>query len=151
MPKTKQFTVSMDNHPGAVAEIARTLGSAKVNILSLLGTSQGTGGIVQLLVDDPRRAKKALDSARVAYQETPAELHELPNKPGALAHVLDKLAAKGVNLASIHATPAKAGNKAVVVYTAKPAPRAAPAAAGMPRPSPPPSTHRHPSTTPSPP
>ncbi len=66
MAKTKQFTISIDNHPGAVAEIARTLGSAKVNILSLLGTSQGTGGIVQLLVDDPRRAKKALDSARVA-------------------------------------------------------------------------------------
>ena len=111
MAKTKQFTVSIDNHPGAVAEIVRTLGSAKVNILSLLGTSQGTGGIVQLLVDDPRRAKKALDSARVAYQETLAELHELPNKPGALALVLDKLAAKGINLASIHATARKAARR----------------------------------------
>jgi len=129
MAKTKQFTVSLDNHPGAVAEIARTLGSAKVNILSLLGTSQGTGGVVQLLVDDPRRAKKALDSARVAYQETPAELHELPNKPGALAHVLDKLAAKGVNLASIHATAAKGGKKAVIVYTAEAAPMTATATA----------------------
>jgi hypothetical protein len=129
MAKTKQFIISIDNHPGAVAEIARTLGSAKVNILSLLGTAQGTGGIVQLLVDDVRRAKKALDSARIAYQEKTAEQYELPNKPGALAQSLDKLAAKGVNLASIHATAAKGGKKAVIVYTAEAAPMAATATA----------------------
>ncbi len=129
MAKTKQFTISIDNHPGAVAEIARTLGSAKVNILSLLGTSQGTGGTVQLLVDDARRAKKALDSARISYQETPAEQLELPNKPGALAECLAKLAAKGVNLASVHATAAKGGKKAIIVYTAEAAPMAATATA----------------------
>ena len=42
MAKTKQFTISVDNHPGAVAHIAKTLGDAKVNILSLLGTAQGS-------------------------------------------------------------------------------------------------------------
>jgi hypothetical protein len=129
MAKTKQFIISIDNHPGAVAEIAKTLGSAKVNILSLLGTAQGTGGIVQLVVDDARRAKKALDSARISYQETPAEQYELPNKPGALAQCLDKLAAKGVNLTSIHATAAKGGKKAVIVYTAEAAAKAATATA----------------------
>lgn len=119
MAKTKQFTISVDNHPGVVAGIAKTLGDAKVNILSLLGTSQGTAGTVQLIVEDARRAKKALDAARIFYQETPAETYDLPNKPGALAQCLDKLAAKGVNLSSIHATAAKGGKKAVVVYTAE--------------------------------
>src|SRR5882762_5205576 len=116
MAKTKQFTITVDNHPGAVAELAKTLGNAKVNILSLLGTAQGTGGTVQLIVDDARRAKKALDSARIAYQETPAESRDLPNKPGALSQYLDKLAAKGVK-------------KAVVVYTAEAAAKAATATA----------------------
>jgi hypothetical protein len=129
MAKTKQFVISIDNHPGAVAGIAKTLGSAKVNILSLLGTAQGAGGMLQLLVDDPRRAKKALDSARISYQEMPAEQYELPNKPGALAQSLEKLAAKGVNLASIHATAAKGGKKAVIVYTAEAAAKAATATA----------------------
>jgi hypothetical protein len=125
MAKTKQFTIAIDNQPGAVAGIARTLGDAKVNILALLGTAQGTAGSVQLVVDDARRAKKALDAARIAYQETPAETYDLPNKPGALAQCLDKLAAKGVNLNSIHATAAKGGKKAVVVYTAEAAAKAA--------------------------
>src|SRR3981081_3082446 len=125
MAKTKQFTIAVDNQPGAVAGIAKTLGNAKVNILSLLGTAQGTGGTVQFIVDDARRAKKALDAARVAYQETPAEVYDLPNKPGALAQYLDKLAAKGVNLNSIHATAAKGGKKAVIVYAAEAAAKAA--------------------------
>jgi hypothetical protein len=117
MAKIKQFTIAVENRPGAVAEIAKTLGNAKVNILSLLATAQGTGGTVHLLVEDARRARKALDEAKISYQETAAEEYELPNKPGTLAEYLSKLAAKGVNLNSIHATASKGGKKAVVVYT----------------------------------
>ena len=124
MAKTKQFTVSVENRPGAVAEIAKTLGNAKVNILALLGTVQGTGGVVELVVEDARRAKKALDEAGLAYGETAAEEYELLNKPGALAQHLDKLAAKGVNLSSICATAAKGGKKAVLVYTVQAAAKA---------------------------
>jgi hypothetical protein len=116
MAKTKQFAVTIENRPGAVAEVAKTLGNAKVNILALLATAQETSGTLQLIVEDTRRAKKALDDARISYKETIAEEIELPNKPGALAQSLEKLAAKGVNLNSIFATAAKGGKRAVVVY-----------------------------------
>ena len=125
MAKTKQFTIAVDHQPGAVAKVARTLGNAKVNILALLGTAQGTAGTVQLIVDDARRAKKALDAARMEYRESPAESYDLPNKPGALADCLEKIAAKGVNLNSIHATATKGGKKAVVAYTVEAAAKAA--------------------------
>ena len=129
MAKTKQFTINVQNQPGTVLEIAKTLGNAKVNILSLLGTAQGTSGTVQLVAEDARKAKKALDAAKIAYQESPAEQYELANKPGALAQCLNQLAAKGVNLSSIHATAAKGGRKAVVVYTAEATEKAATASA----------------------
>jgi hypothetical protein len=79
---------------------------------------------MELVVEDPRRAKKALDDAGLAYQETAAEEIELQNKPGALALQLDKLAAKGVNLNSICATAAKGGKKAVLIYTVEAAAKA---------------------------
>jgi hypothetical protein len=129
MAKTKQFTISVPNQPGAVLAIAKALGDAKVNILSLLGTSQGTMGTVQLIAEDARKAKKALDAAKIVYQETAAELSELPNKAGALAQCLNQLAAKGVNLSSIHATAAKGGKKAVLAYTVEAVAKAAAAAA----------------------
>ncbi len=117
MAKIKQFTIAVENRPGAVAEIARALGNAGVNVLSLMGTAQGTSGVIQLVAEDARRAKKALDEAKISYQETAAEEYELPNKAGALAKHLEKLASKGVNLNSIHATATKGGRKAVVVCT----------------------------------
>jgi hypothetical protein len=117
MGKIKQFTIAVENRPGAVAEIVKALGNAKVNVLSLLGTSQGTSGTIQLVAEDASRAKKALDEAKISYQETAAEQYELPNKAGTLAQCLEKLAAKGVNLSSVHATASKGGRKAVVVYT----------------------------------
>lgn len=129
MAKTKQFSIIVDNQPGAVARIAKALGDSKVNILALLGTAQGTGGTVQLVAEDPKKAKKALDAAHISYQETPAEQLELPNKAGALAQCLASLEKKGVNLNSIHATAAKGGKKAVVVYTAEAAPKAVTATA----------------------
>ena len=129
MAKTKQFTITVDNQPGAVARIARALGDSKVNILALLGTAQGMGGTVQLVAEDAKKAKKALDAAHVSYQETPAEQLELPNKAGALAQCLASLEKKGVNLNSIHATAAKGGKKAVVVYTVAAAEKASTATA----------------------
>jgi len=119
MPKTKQFKISVENRPGAVAEIARTLGDRKVNILALLATVEGDRGTVQLVVEDALRAKTALVDAEIPYQEAIAEEHELPNKPGALAHLLERIASKGVNLNSIYATAPKGGKQAIVVYSAE--------------------------------
>jgi len=110
MAKTKQFTIAVQNEPGVVAGIAKTLGNAKVNILALLAVAHGANGTLELVVDNAARAKKALDDAKITFQETAAEEYELPNKPGALAQCLDRLAAKGINLNSICATVSKGGN-----------------------------------------
>ena len=128
MAKTKVFTITVQNQPGAVAAIAKARGSAKVNVLALLGTAKGATGTVSLVADDAKRAKKALDQAKLAYEETGAEQFQLANKPGALAQHLEKFAKKGVNLSSIHATAVKGGKKAVVVYTVE-----APAKASEPK------------------
>ena len=117
MAKVKQFTVSIENRPGAVSEIARTLGNAGVNILALLGTAQGTHGMLELVVDDARRAKKTFDEIGLKYRENSAQEYELPNKVGALAQCLERLATKGVNLNSVCATTSKGGKKAILVYT----------------------------------
>jgi hypothetical protein len=125
MAKTKQFSITVQNQPGALAAVARPLANAKVNIIGVLAASQGTSATVQVVTEDTKRAKKALAEARIAYQETAAEEQELPNKPGALAQTLEKLAAKGINLNSLYATAAKGGKKAVVVYTVEAAAKTA--------------------------
>ena len=70
MAKTKVLTITIQNQPGALAAVAKALGSAKVNILALSGTAQGAAGTVHLVVEDAKRAKKILDEAKLVYQET---------------------------------------------------------------------------------
>jgi hypothetical protein len=71
------------------------------------------------VVDNPRRAKKALDGANVQYTESTAEVVELPNKPGSLLKYLEKLAGQGINLHSVSGITSKKATKVVVVWTSQ--------------------------------
>ena len=118
MAKAKQLTIAVEDRPGALAEIARTLGDAKVNILGVLGVAQGGSGTIHLVVGDARRAHEALRKAGISASESTVEQIELPNRPGALAKYLERLAAKNVNLSAIYASASKGGRKATVVLAA---------------------------------
>jgi hypothetical protein len=115
MAKATLIVLELPNQPGAAAAVARVLAKAGVNILSIFGW--GPQGVVQILVDSPRKATKALAAAGTSYSEARAEVVELANKPGTLLAYLEKLAKKGANLRSLCATSNKSSRKAVVVST----------------------------------
>src|SRR5712691_6209516 len=69
MPKVKQLSVSHENRPGMLAEIATALGDQKVNILSCLTTTSGTEGTTHLLVDNVNKARKALGTRSSATRK----------------------------------------------------------------------------------
>ena len=115
MAKVKQLTISLENQPGALAEVAKVLADAKVNIVALLGSTSGTQGSAQVVVDNVNKAKKALGQAGKSYTEGTLEQFELNNKPGALAEIAGKLAKKGINIDSAYATVPKGAKKAVLL------------------------------------
>ncbi len=117
MPKVKQFSVSHENRPGMLAEIAKALGDEKVNILSCLTTTSGTEGTTHLLVDNVNKAKKALANARLSYTEADVLHVELPNKPGALGKFAMKLADNNINITSGYATGGKSSKKTIMVFS----------------------------------
>ena len=115
MAKVKQLTISLENQPGALARVAQVLADAKVNIVALLGSTSGTEGSAQVVVDNVSKAKKALGGAGLSYTEGTLEQFELANKPGALAVLAGKLAKKGINIDCAYATVHKNTRKAVAV------------------------------------
>jgi len=115
MAKAKQLTITCENRPGTLAQLARVLGDAKVNILGFHATTAGAEGAVHLIVDNVNKAKQALDSAGLRYLETDVLLVELANVPGSLGHFTGKLAAKGINIAAGYQTGPKGSRKASVV------------------------------------
>ena len=115
MAKTKLIVLDVEDKPGAVAAATAAMSEAGINIVSIFGW--GPEGVVQLGVDNPRKAMKALTAASIAHREAKAEMTEMPNKPGSLHAFLAKLAKKGVNLRSINGASGKGGHKSVVVWT----------------------------------
>ena len=114
--KAKQLTVFVNDVPGSLARIARSLAENKVNIQALVGIGSESLSPVRMLVDSPARAKKALRQAGLEPIEDEVLLVTLPDKPGALADFTEKLAAAGINISHAYAT--SAGGKKVTCVLA---------------------------------
>jgi hypothetical protein len=115
MPKAKQITLSHENRPGLLAQIAQVLGDAKVNILACLTTTSDSEGLTHLIVDNPDSAKKALARAGLRFREEDVLQIELPNEPGALAKFASRLADKSINITLGYQTSTQGSKKASMV------------------------------------
>lgn len=69
MAKVKQLTVSLENRPGTLAQLAKVHADAKVNIVAFLNSTAGAQGSAQVVVDNVNKAKKALGEAELSYTE----------------------------------------------------------------------------------
>lgn len=115
MPKAKQLSVSVENRPGTLAQVAKVLGDAKVNILAFLTTTSDSAGVVHLVADNVDNAKKLLDGAGFSYTEGDVLYVELKDAPGALGQFKEKLAAASINITSGYQTSVKGSKWASVV------------------------------------
>jgi len=116
MPKVKQLTISVENQPGRLAAVAQALADAKVNIVAVLGRTEGPRASVQVVVDNLLKAKKALSDAQFPYAEGTLEQVELPNKAGALAEFSARLAKRGMNIEAAYGTVSKGAKKSLLYF-----------------------------------
>jgi hypothetical protein len=116
MPRATQLTVSLQSKPGVLAQLARTLADARVNITTLSADAVSGRGKIRIIVNDAVKAKRALRKAKYRFSEEPAFVVRLRNKPGSLARVAQKVAKGRVNIKSAYATTAGRG-PATVVFT----------------------------------
>lgn len=115
MAKMNQLTVSCQNRPGAIAEVAEILSRAGVNILAFNAGSAGTMGYVQFILDHPSKAKKKLEAKGYScYEERVVHL-TVPNVPGSLFRLASKLASKGINIGAGYQTTVEGSKTASVV------------------------------------
>jgi hypothetical protein len=98
------LSMSLPDQPGALANAAKALGAAGVNIEGLAGLGGGGTGHVHLLVEDAGAARSALEGAGVKVEgEREAVVVEVQDRPGELGELAAKIADAGVNLAACYA------------------------------------------------
>ncbi|MCL2001027.1 MAG: ACT domain-containing protein [Planctomycetes bacterium] len=114
--KIQQIAIFMENKPGHLRAICRTLADAGVNIttLSLADTQQY--GILRLLIRDWEKARDTLTAAGLVVNVTEVLAVEVDDKPGGLLRILDVIGEHGINIEYMYAFTFHRDENAIMVF-----------------------------------
>jgi len=115
MSKARQVSVWVDSSPGQIARVARALAGARINITAFTAFCTGGESPIRLLTTSPARAKKVLRDLDVRVTEEEVLRLTLPDKPGNLAKIGERLAQAHINVDYCYATAAKGTKKSDLV------------------------------------
>jgi hypothetical protein len=110
-----QISVFLENKSGRLSEVTQALAAAGINIRALSLAETIDYGVLRLIVNKPKEAKAALTEAGFTVTETEVVAVAMPDRPGALARLVDLVTGKGLNIEYCYAFVAKRGDNAVVI------------------------------------
>ncbi len=98
MGKAKEFTVTIEDKPGALGKCFQALAQRGVNILAFQSYVEERESLVRFLADDAATAKAVLGSLRMIFEETDVAVVRLPHRPGELARAASRLGENQINV-----------------------------------------------------
>ena len=98
MPKVKEFTVTIEDKPGALGRCFLALAERGVNILAFQSYVEERESLVRFLADDPAGAQAVLGGLRMIFEETEVAVVRLPHSPGELGRAAARLGEGQINI-----------------------------------------------------
>ena len=99
-----EFTVTLQDAPGSLAQLGMILGDAGVNIDAIQGSSRDGRGFVRFVPSDPDLAARALDGRGIAYDRRDVLVVKVLDEPGMLGDVALVLSKAGINIDAVYVT-----------------------------------------------
>lgn len=111
MPRAKQISAWVEDRPGVLGKVADALGDHGIAIRAFMAAVLDGRGFIRVVVDRPASAKRVL--AKHGWKVTEDEVVEvtIPDRPGALAAVADKLGLAGVNIQYAYVGTARSASR----------------------------------------
>jgi hypothetical protein len=98
MPKMKEFTVTIEDKPGALGKCFLALAERGVNILAFQTYVEEGESLARLLVDDRAGAQAVLGGLRMIFEETEVAVVRLEHRPGELGRAAFLLGENKINV-----------------------------------------------------
>ena len=114
---TYQLSIFAENKPGRLAAVTHVLAKEKVNIRATTIATSDTFGVINLIVDDPKKAEAALAKAGMTVSLSPVLAVVIPDQPGGLDKLTQLLFAEGVNINNAYGFVLEGHQKAVFVVS----------------------------------
>ena len=114
-----QFIISMENIPGALADIANRVGYAGINIRGISVVGVGEKSTLYLVTNDPVATERVFKEGGIKFVEDRVVAIELEDIPGALSECSKSLADAGINIEYLYPFIARTPNAIVILKTDK--------------------------------
>ena len=114
--KLHQIAVFLQNKPGHLSGICRTLANENINIVTLSLADTQQFGILRLIVQDWERAAKVLEKAGYLIQIREVVATEVDDRPGGMADLLEIISKAGLNVEYVYAFAFHNDNRAVLIF-----------------------------------
>lgn len=112
----EEITVTVDDKPGALAEVGELLGRSGINIESLCASSHNGLGVVHLVVDDGEDASEVLRQNSYKVEGVrPVMTATLDDRPGELGRYCRRLASAGVAISSAYVMKRDGGESELIL------------------------------------
>ena len=111
-----QFSIVLVNKPGVLARVVQALADSKLNIVALSMMDSTEHGVLRLLFDEPAKARSALSKLDLHVTEQAVLMATLPNRPGALADVVGRLAGEHMSVHYAYCTTGAPGGKTLGIF-----------------------------------
>ncbi len=98
MEIAQQLSVFLDNKPGILAKVCKTLAAAKINIYALTISDTKDHAVVRMVLSDSRKALGIFEERGVLAIVTDVLMIENSNEPGALGKFAARLAKAKLNI-----------------------------------------------------
>jgi hypothetical protein len=98
MAKAKEFTIAIEDKPGALGRCFLALAERGVNVLAFQSYVEEGESLARVLVDDPAGAKAVLGDMRMIFEETDVAVVRLQHRPGQLGRAAARLGEKQINI-----------------------------------------------------
>lgn len=110
-----QLSIFLENAKGRLAHALNLLAEQKVNIRALSLADTKDYGVLRIIVENAEEVAVRLREQNCVVKLTPVWVLKVPDRPGGLAEVLDKLVGEGVIVEYMYAFVEKENEQAQVV------------------------------------
>jgi hypothetical protein len=116
MAKAKEFTVTIEDKPGALGKCFVALSERGVNILAFQSYVEERESLVRILVDNPAAAMAVLGGLHMIFEETDVAVIKTEHRPGELGRAATRLGENKINIDYSYCGFEPGSTKALMVF-----------------------------------
>ncbi len=112
----KQVSVFLENRKGSLTDLTRTLSDNDIDLIALSIADTEQYGILRCIMTDTDKGVKALKDAGYVVRLTDVLAVCVPDKPGGLSQVLEKLTDQNISVEYVYSFVRSTGSHALVIF-----------------------------------